>query len=88
MREKCRDPCPGSCGSNAHCQVFNHIPMCTCPEGYTGDPFLSCYVKPERKHFINKKLNIHYYVSIMFYILKYNYIIFHYSTHSTSNRSL
>jgi len=50
IREKCRDPCPGSCGLNAHCQVLNHIPMCICPEGYSGDPFMSCYIKPEREY--------------------------------------
>lgn len=46
MREKCRDPCPGSCGVNAQCDVINHTPTCTCPEGYTGDPFTNCYPKP------------------------------------------
>lgn len=30
--------------------------MCTCPEGYTGDPFLSCYIKPERKNLILDKV--------------------------------
>lgn len=50
MTEKCRDPCPGSCGANARCNVINHIPICTCPDGYTGDPFSNCYPKPpERK---------------------------------------
>lgn len=43
---KCQDPCPGSCGLNAQCTVFNHIPTCTCFDGYTGDPFSSCFVKP------------------------------------------
>lgn len=46
MREKCRDPCPGSCGVGALCVVMNHTPVCTCVEGYTGDPFTNCYPKP------------------------------------------
>jgi hypothetical protein len=46
IRQKCRDPCPGSCGSGAQCSVINHTPICTCPEGYTGDPFSYCQPKP------------------------------------------
>lgn len=46
INEKCRDPCPGSCGSNAVCNVLNHIPICTCSEGFTGDPFSRCQFKP------------------------------------------
>ncbi|RZC36325.1 hypothetical protein BDFB_000154 [Asbolus verrucosus] len=46
IREKCRDPCPGSCGSGAQCTVINHTPICTCPEGFTGDPFNYCQPKP------------------------------------------
>lgn len=46
MKEKCRDPCPGSCGSNARCSVINHTPICTCLEGYSGDPFSFCSIKP------------------------------------------
>ncbi|XP_066901573.1 neurogenic locus notch homolog protein 1-like, partial [Halyomorpha halys] len=46
IREKCRDPCPGSCGIGAVCNVFSHTPVCTCPEGYTGDPFTNCVPKP------------------------------------------
>lgn len=49
MREKCRDPCQGSCGAAARCSVINHTPICTCPEGYTGDPFTSCVYKPPPK---------------------------------------
>lgn len=49
INEKCRDPCPGSCGLGANCAVINHTPVCTCPEGYTGDPFSNCYPKPPRK---------------------------------------
>lgn len=46
INEKCRDPCPGSCGISALCNVVYHTPACTCPEGYTGDPFTNCYPKP------------------------------------------
>lgn len=42
LRNKCRDPCAGTCGANARCEVVNHIPTCSCPEGYTGDPFAAC----------------------------------------------
>lgn len=40
--QKCLDPCPGSCGHNAHCQVVNHNPVCTCPRGLVGNPFEYC----------------------------------------------
>lgn len=46
INEKCRDPCPGSCGFNAICNVINHTPVCTCSEHDTGDPFTNCYPKP------------------------------------------
>lgn len=47
--QKCRDPCPGSCGVGARCEVVNHNPICSCPPRYTGDPFTRC--RPIRKHF-------------------------------------
>lgn len=46
IREKCQDPCPGSCGISAHCTVRGHMPICTCFEGYVGDPFSSCQLAP------------------------------------------
>lgn len=46
IQEKCTDPCPGSCGAGAICNVQNHIPVCSCLEGYTGDPFSNCFLKP------------------------------------------
>jgi len=50
MANKCKDPCPGTCGSNAKCQTINHIPMCTCLPGYIGDPFKYCQIiQPQRK---------------------------------------
>lgn len=47
IRQKCRDPCLGSCGTGAQCSVINHTPICTCPTGYTGDPFTHCQIKPQ-----------------------------------------
>lgn len=47
--QKCKDPCPGSCGVGAQCSVINHTPICTCLDGYIGDPFTSCQPKPPRK---------------------------------------
>lgn len=41
-RFKCIDPCPRTCGQLAQCLVENHAPVCTCPRGYTGDPFFQC----------------------------------------------
>lgn len=44
INEKCVDPCPGSCGINANCRVQGHVSICTCFDGYAGDPFQSCSV--------------------------------------------
>lgn len=51
MKQKCRDPCPGACGSNTECRVVSHTPMCVCLNGYTGDPFTQCVIQ-ERKHLL------------------------------------
>ena len=40
--QKCIDPCPGLCGSNAQCQTINHQPICRCNSGYSGDPYRVC----------------------------------------------
>lgn len=42
ISQKCQDPCPGTCGIAARCQVRNHNPICTCPINYIGDPFVKC----------------------------------------------
>lgn len=42
VNNKCRDPCPGTCGINADCRVISHVPSCTCLPSYTGNPFVSC----------------------------------------------
>lgn len=57
IRNKCIDPCPGTCGQNANCQVINHLPSCTCIPGYTGDPFRFCNLPPpeRKKHIFYQK---------------------------------
>lgn len=42
IQSKCKDPCPGTCGVNAECQVVKNLPTCTCLPGYNGDPFRYC----------------------------------------------
>lgn len=51
INEKCRDPCPGSCGLNALCQVTNHNSICYCPEGYTGNSFEVCRPLPPTREY-------------------------------------
>ena len=45
---KCIDPCPGTCGIDARCQVINHIATCTCNTGFRGDPFNQCVKIPSK----------------------------------------
>lgn len=45
LNNKCKDPCPGTCGNNAICRTVNHAPSCYCQPGYTGDPLASCSLK-------------------------------------------
>lgn len=48
FNSKCTDPCPGTCGTNAVCQVVSHIPRCSCLPSYTGDPFRYCSIIPTK----------------------------------------
>lgn len=48
INQKCKDPCPGTCGQNAKCQVVNHNPICSCNNGYTGDPFVRCVIEQSK----------------------------------------
>lgn len=49
VNEKCRDPCPGSCGIYATCNTVKHVPQCVCQNGYTGDPFSGCSLVQQSK---------------------------------------
>lgn len=50
INQKCKDPCPGVCGTNAECKVVSHTPNCVCLVGFIGDPFISCQQKLEQPH--------------------------------------
>lgn len=52
INRKCRDPCPGSCGLQTECHVYQHAAVCSCREGFTGNPFQSCYLKEDIGKFI------------------------------------
>ncbi|KAK3931322.1 Fibrillin-1, partial [Frankliniella fusca] len=40
VQGRCTDPCTAGvrCGPNAVCNVFDHVPSCSCPAGNLGDP--------------------------------------------------
>lgn len=65
VNQRCVDPCPGTCGVNARCQVVNHNAICSCQSGFVGDPFVRCISQP------SKRLSI----LICFY---FNFHIFHF----------
>jgi hypothetical protein len=48
LNQKCVDPCPGPCGLNTRCEVINHSPICSCRQGFTGDPFSRCFAIPRK----------------------------------------
>lgn len=56
VKQKCVDPCLGTCGINANCHVTNHNPICSCPGGHIGDPFNRCFVE-ESKLLYKSNLN-------------------------------
>lgn len=59
VNSKCNDPCSGTCAQNAQCQVVNHQALCTCHNGFTGDPYRICkFVSNDRKYFYLKKTKI------------------------------
>lgn len=54
INQKCRDPCPGSCGLNAQCTVNKNTPICSCIENYVGDAFTECKPQGNKKNCITK----------------------------------
>lgn len=61
VRYKCINPCINTCGTYAICTIDNHIPVCTCPPGMTGDPFSQCVeIRKLFKLKISSSLLIHF----------------------------
>jgi hypothetical protein len=44
---KCINPCAeeNPCAPSAYCKVIMHQPVCTCPDGYIGDPRTNCELR-------------------------------------------
>ena len=45
INNQCADPCAATtaaCGTNALCTVVNHLAVCACPAGLTGDARRAC----------------------------------------------
>lgn len=57
IQHKCQDPCPGTCSSNAICEVIHHVPMCSCPTGMTGNAFNFCFKATRKYHFLLRNIN-------------------------------
>lgn len=64
INQRCSDPCPGTCGLNARCQVLNHNPICSCTPGFTGDPFVRCLKQQSKKFFFFYSLNISHFFKL------------------------
>lgn len=39
----CLNLCPSACGTNSVCRMTNHLPVCSCPPGYRGNPYAWVY---------------------------------------------
>lgn len=51
IKNKCIDPCPGTCGYQAICRVVSHRPICSCPLDFIGEPYNQC-IQESKKHSI------------------------------------
>lgn len=64
INERCTDPCLESpCGINSYCTVVSHNAVCTCLEGYEGNPSVQCNLRP-----LTCKIWIFVYISTLFKI--------------------
>lgn len=46
LNGKCKNPCEDHssvpCGNNSECRVIDHRAVCTCPDGFQGEPNVEC----------------------------------------------
>lgn len=66
IAQQCQDPCIGSCGFNARCTTQNHQPICTCIEGFEGDPYASCTPRQSEYNFIFPNFESNFYIKTDF----------------------
>lgn len=66
INQKCEDPCPGSCGLYATCTVLNHLSICTCNDGYVGNPFSQCTPKPIPRMYSRINMFLPYIIELYF----------------------
>lgn len=69
INNKCKNPCIGTCGRDALCKVANHIPICTCPLGMSGNPFVIC--SP-----VEGMINTFLYISFLYVMIYIVYMTF------------
>lgn len=69
IKNRCEDPCIGSCGFNAICTATNHRPVCLCIEGYEGDPYAGCTMR-QSKYILNFPMD-DVYIKTIFTLLYY-----------------
>jgi hypothetical protein len=75
VQQRCTDPCVGSCGYNALCNVHNHQPVCQCFEGYDGDPYSGCNLRQSESTFQSLVFCFHF-VPILNYPAFRNFMLF------------
>ncbi|XP_018012722.1 neurogenic locus notch homolog protein 3 [Hyalella azteca] len=55
---KCQSTCHVAgrpvCGRSADCTMRNHVPVCTCPTGFDGNPLISCSPHPRSRYAIGR----------------------------------
>lgn len=54
FNQRCSDPCIGSCGVNAKCNVVNHQSLCSCMNGFEGDPYSGCSLREGMYYSLSK----------------------------------
>lgn len=85
LAQKCQDPCVGSCGFNARCNVQNHQPVCNCLENYEGDPYAGCNMRQGKCRHVFYPLSgdfltisFHTQLKVCFAYFKYFYFYYYY----------
>lgn len=73
IRNRCEDPCVGSCGFNAICSTQNHKPVCSCLDGYEGDPYAGCNMR--QSEYLASSFNLSLVCPLTSYIYNYNSLL-------------